>query len=79
MEEPVLSAPYSLVLDIANLIIKDAIGAAIKAIKIIIGCVPLSLCPPPQKAILDINEIAAASIAAILDTKISLFLICDNS
>ena len=49
--------------------------AAIKAIKIIAGCPFLSLRPPPQKYILDINEIAAANIAAILDTKISLFLI----
>ena len=57
----------------------DAIGAAINAINAKAGCMFLSLLPPPQKAILDMNETADASIAAILETRISLFLICESS
>ena len=76
---PVLSAPNSLVLEIAILMIIEATGAAIIAMTITAGCVFLFLLPPPQKTILDINEMAAANIAAMLETKISLFFICDNS
>ena len=79
ISDPVLSAPNSRVHNIAIRIIIDANGAAIKAIMKYKWCVFRFLFPPPHKTLLDIKDIVEASIAAILETRMSLFFMCEIS